>query len=200
MPTLINSIKNFFFENRCWLKFTAIWFAATALIGAVVFFIQPDLLDRIVALFTQKFGASPALDSSLAQQIFNQNAIVCGIALFGGLLLGILPAIIVGVNGFLLGFVAMAALSIGNPLAGVIVLIVGVVPHGLFEVPAFLVSASLGLRLGLEWLGGGASGQRWNVLKQNFINSVGYFAVIVVLLFLAAMIEVFVSGHLVDKF
>jgi hypothetical protein len=28
---------------------------------------------------------------------------------------------------------------------------------------------------------------------------VGYFAVIIALLFLAAMIEVFISGHLVDK-
>jgi len=202
MKRLVDFYRNLFVQNIAWLKTTVKWFMASAVLGAVFFFIKPELLKTIVNAFTEKFGADPALDFHLVIQIFLQNVQASAIALFGGLLFGLGSILIVGINGFLLGFIIMSLFSgsHGNFAVSLGLALGGLVPHGIFELPAFLISATLGLRLGLEWIGKNALGNRWKILKLNFIHSLIIIPVIALILFLAALIEVYVSGRIVNNF
>lgn len=202
MGRLIDFYKNLFIENRQWLKATVKWFLATAVLGAITFFIRPELLKIIVDGFVQKFGTNPELNFHLVLQIFQQNIIASAVALFGGFIFGLGSIVIVGINGFILGFVGVSLFFVNPDNIGVSISLAlgGLVPHGIFELPAFLLAASLGFRLGLEWISRQAEGNRWQILKQNFKQSLLALPVIVLMLFIAALIEVFVSGKLVDKF
>ncbi|MBI4363723.1 MAG: stage II sporulation protein M [Candidatus Doudnabacteria bacterium] len=197
MERLVAFYKNLFFENRKWFRRTLIWFVTSLVAGAVVFFIRPQLLEEILRIFEEKFGPNPPLDFNLVLDIFKNNLMVSIIATVGGLLFGIGPFLIVVTNGFLIGFVLLALILGGEGVVETLwVLFSTLVPHGVFEIPAFLVSAALGLRLGLNWLSEEAYGRRFATLWQDFKSVWLYFPSITLLLFIAALLEVFVSGNL----
>jgi len=193
--------RSLFSTNSKWFKGAFIWFLLSAAVGVVVFFIFPGLLQAIVSGFSDRFGAAPALDYRLALQIFEQNVLASVIALFGGIILGLGSILVIGVNGFILGFVITSVFAlpggVGRSLA---VVLGGLVPHGIFEIPAFLISSALGLRLGIEWMLDSAQGQRLGIIKKNLKQGFLYLPSIALILLVAAFIEVYVSGWIVDKF
>jgi stage II sporulation protein M len=195
------NFRQFILENKRWVRLILKLFFLGVLFGSVAAFIYPELMTSILEAFAERFGDNPSLDANLASQIFLQNITVALMAWLGGILLGILPMLIVLVNGVILGyvitFVIRASTSVGHD---VLFLIAGLLPHGILELPAFLLASVLGLSLGLTWLRADARGQRFAVLKQTFFTTVGYFFYIILALILAAIIEVFVSGQLVSKF
>jgi len=200
MQRITNYYRQLFIENRRWLKIALDWFILSALIGVVTVFIKPDLLMSIVSGFQDRFGINPSLNSNLSIQIFLQNLTASAIGLFGGILLGLGPVLVIGLNGFILGFVVTSILVLGGNIFTSLLLVAGgVLPHGIFELSAFLAAGALGLRLGMEWLKNESVGHRWQVLKKNIINAILLFPLIAVVLFIAALIEVFVSGKIVDK-
>jgi stage II sporulation protein M len=108
--------------------------------------------------------------------IFVHNAVALFIGLFSGALLFIIPACMIVANGYLIGFLVIPRLSE----------IWLLIPHGVFELPAFVLACSYGIWLGL-WM-----------LDQNKVETlkfrlrqciVIYFYVVVPLLFIAATIE-----------
>jgi stage II sporulation protein M len=72
------------------------------------------------------------------------------------------------------------------------------VPHGILELPAFLIAAALGLRIGWEWLYKESDDNRWNIFKMNLKQAMILAPGIALLLFMAALIEVFVSGQIIS--
>jgi stage II sporulation protein M len=181
-----------------WFKITAYLFIFSAVVGAVAFFINPDLLVKIVQQYQDKFGPSPALDFNLVKGIFTQNVTVSAFALFGGFFFGLASLLVVFVNGFLIGFIITAVfVALKNHQQAFDLILRGIVPHGIFEIPAFFFAASLGFKLGLEWLGKDSKGQRLKVLGNNLRDSLLYFLLIATVLFAAAIIEVFVSGRII---
>ncbi len=200
MHRFIGFYRNLFEENRHWIKLVTNWFLLAAFVGGIVFFIKPEILQTILGSFAERFGDDPALDFNLVIQIFIQNLTASAIALFGGLILGLGPFFVVVVNGFLLGFVIMSIFALGaNLLSSLIIILGGLTLHGIFEIPAFLFSAVLGLRLGIEWMTKSAEGNRAQVFKQNLIRTLKYIPFIALALIIAAIIEVFVSGKIVDN-
>lgn len=92
-----------------------------------------------------------------------------------GILLGILPFLALVVNGYVLGFVANQAIAIDG-----IFVLWRLLPHGIFEIPAILISTALGIRLGTDLKN----------IKKNFISSIRIFLLIVIpLLVIAGLIE-----------
>ncbi|MDO8591351.1 MAG: stage II sporulation protein M [bacterium] len=170
--------------------------------GVITSFAKPDLLKVILDGFQEKFGSDPALDINLVMQIFSQNVIASLIAVFGGLLLGLGSILVVVVNGFLIGFVITSIFSLSQDHLGISLAFVlgGTLPHGIFELPAFLIASALGLRLGLEWIGRGVKGERGQVFKDNLKKSLLALPAIALILLIAAIIEVFVSGKIVANF
>jgi len=200
MQKLFNYYRQLLDDNREWLKISAAWFILAALVGSAMVFIKPDLLASIIAGFRDRFGDSPALDMNLAWQIFLQNLTASAVALFGGFFLGLGAVFVVGINGFILGFVVTSILiSVASLPAALILIFGGIVPHGILELSAFFLAGAIGLRLGTQWLGHASAGQRWPVLKQNWKQAVLFFPLITIVLFLAALVEVFISGRIVGN-
>ena len=201
MQKIFEYYKKLYSHNREWGKTILNWFILAAVVGFITYFINQTILEKITQNYASLFGSNPALDFHLVIGIFLQNLFVSAIALFGGILLGLAPILVVAVNGFLIGYVLASILSISAPAFLVISLAIGgLVPHGIFEVPAFLIASTLGLRLGLEWTYNSAKGERWQTFKNNLKNSVYTFPAIALILFVAAIVEVFVSGKIVDMF
>ena len=109
--------------------------------------------------------------------LFLNNSFTCFLDIVLGPLIGIFPLFSAFINGGLLGWFAKEqGLSI----------FLAIVPHGTFEIPAFLLSAAIGLRLGREVLK--RKGDR--DVKKELRNGLRVFlAVVLPLLFIAALIE-----------
>lgn len=99
-----------------------------------------------------------------------------------GLILGIVPLIFALFNGYVLGFVARGSVE----AAGASVLL-RLLPHGIFELPALVLSLALGLKLGVSVFSGK---NKKNGFVYNFKNSLKvFFFIILPLLLIAALIE-----------
>jgi len=109
--------------------------------------------------------------------IFLNNAFTCFLDIILGPLLGIFPLFSVILNGGLIGWFAQKE--------GLIVFL-AIVPHGMFEIPAFLISAAIGLKLGREVL----KRKEERHLKDEFRKGLrAYIILVLLLLFIAAVIE-----------
>jgi stage II sporulation protein M len=196
-----NFIFNFYNDNRAWFKTALNWFLVAAVAGGLTFFVKPDFIQQIVNIFQSKFGPEPARNITLAKEIFTQNSIATLIALVGGVFFGISSFFIILFNGFIIGFVITALFFIpGNYFHNLLYIILGLAPHGIFEIPAFILASALGLRLGLEWTRSESAGKRLEVFKQNCFRALQSIPSLLILLAIAAVLEVFVSGHFADKF
>jgi len=109
--------------------------------------------------------------------LFLNNSFTCFLDIILGPLIGIFPMFSVFINGGLLGWFAQEE----GP-----VIFLAIVPHGIFELPAFLLSAAIGLRLGREVLK--SKGERH--LKKELRKGLRVFLILILpLLFIAALIE-----------
>ena len=124
----------------------------------------------------------------VALDIFVNNVEVSMLMLFGGLLFGIAPVLAVMANGVLVGYVIRLATT-KTHLSAVVVIAAGILPHGLFEIPAYLLATALGMRLGglvVRSLLGKAKGPAWRSAGRDIAPTVAW---VVGLLFVAAWIE-----------
>ncbi|MFA5869574.1 MAG: stage II sporulation protein M [Candidatus Bathyarchaeia archaeon] len=119
--------------------------------------------------------------------VIANNAFKSLLFMVGGLLGGILPLFFVIFNGFFIGWVAF---SLGSTM-GLGFVVAGLVPHGIFEIPAIILAMSLGMKLGYALLnrlrGQGDIWREARLALGLFVNRV------LPLLVLAAVIEVTVT-------
>lgn len=113
--------------------------------------------------------------------IFLNNVKVSFIAIISGIFIGIFPLITLIFNGYVLGFVARMSAELGG-----ILILWRILPHGIFELPAVLLSISIGLKIGKDLFE-----KDWKrKLKHNFKEGLRFFIfAIIPLLILAAIIE-----------
>lgn len=117
--------------------------------------------------------------------IWINNLGVAALAMIGGLGV-IVPIILIVVNG---GFTGAALASMGDPMA-----VIFLVPHGILEIPAISLAMAYGMRVGegvIKWLRGDRE-----VLRAEILNALLGFREVLILLAIAAVIEVFVSSTL----
>ena len=148
--------------------------------------------------FQQLLSQSPQSNSGLVVTIFKQNITASLLALFGGIILGILPVIIVASNGLLIGYVIHYLIVILPESVGVKILILAatLLPHGIFELPIVLLSAALGMQWGIAWLLPSAKGQRKAAWKKHAQEAFAFIPLLIIVLAVAAFIEVNVSARL----
>lgn len=162
------------------------WFSLILFFGVGIFgylfpgFFEEQILKIIAELIEKTEGLSGL---QLIKFIFINNLKSGFFAMIFGIFLGIVPFIVAIMNGYVLGFVANKIISV----EGVLVLW-RLLPHGIFEIPAIMISIGLGLRLGLFLFI--SKNKNWKEFKKWLVDSLRVFVFIVVpLLVLAAMIE-----------
>jgi stage II sporulation protein M len=150
--------------------------------------------------------------------IFFHNVLACLALIFLGFLLGIFPTVMLWTNGVLLGFViALGELQKGIPAWKLMVF--GILPHGVFELPALAWAGALGFANGYALLrvilslfnqGGQAKSppretsfselrapRSQSLLSSALIRSFKMLPYILCLLFIAGLVESTVTPHVI---
>jgi stage II sporulation protein M len=131
---------------------------------------------------------SPAV---MALQIFINNVQICALIFLGGAAFGLLTVFLLMTNGVVIGVLIEVLLRDMSPAT----LTLGLLPHGIFEIPAVLVSAALGLIIsrGLfeEFAG------RGNVLHVARAAGRLFVMYVVPFIFIAACVEAFITPFVI---
>lgn len=132
--------------------------------------------------------------------IFWNNATKAVLVIFAGALAGVVPIIFLLINGGVLGF--LLHLSWQQNVSMYDVVVKGLLPHGIIEIPAIIIACAFGLKFGvviIKSLGQMNRSPRTRTINlRNFMRQTGTAAVwIVILLFIAAIIESTITYALV---
>ena len=183
----------YLYQIRAYILVIAALWVFSSLIGATMAVAMPEESRQFVEVISNQM--KPLLSESqfnLMIGIFLNNTRACLLSVALGLGLGLLPLLIIFVNGLAMGLVI--ALSVMN--AGPLFIIVALLPHGIIEVPVVAISAAIGLRFGHCILM--ALLRQAVDLKKELIDGVSVFVVwLVPLLFVAAFVESYVTLALV---
>jgi len=149
----------------------------------------PDMADTLMKSFSSRFGSLLTMSPLFIMlTIFLNNAFVSLVSLVLGLALGVFPILFIASNGYLVGVISYIVAQ----QRGFLFILLALLPHGVVELPMVFLSASIGLRLGYQvflYLIG-----RRIELKREFKQGLRfYFHWIMPLLFVAAIIETFIT-------
>jgi len=179
---------------RIFIILSVFTFFISAALGYCVAGVDPDF----AALQTQEIEKLIALILSqpplvIMLMIFLKNLMTSAMAMLLGLGLGILPLLAATSNGFLLGIVACETVQ----EAGLDMLMAGILPHGIIELPVVLVSIAMGFRLGYLFILTLAkeSVDLGGEIRQAVHMLLWY---VMPLLFLAAAIETFITPRVIS--
>jgi stage II sporulation protein M len=188
-----------FGSTRRWLLVAVIIFVGSVLGGLVSAWFNPAQNIELLRQVAQEMAPMLALlregDTLRAiGAIFWHNLssilLLLGMgALVWPLLVG-LPVLAFGGNGYLLGVVLALSDQSAARTAGALV------PHAIFELPALIIAAAWSLKLSLAWLLPAAAGRRGDVWRATVIEALWVIPLLALLLLIAAVVEVTVSGPL----
>ena len=135
------------FDRRLWRStlFATVLFAFALAGGILAVRQDPALGQELLAGFRDQVAGEILSDTSgvLFLKIFLNNLVAC-IALFlGGASFGLLPLLVLASNGLVIGGIIETIR--GEKGTGFI--LAAILPHGVLEIPAFLISAGLGFLL-----------------------------------------------------
>ncbi len=182
-----NAVRDYYTSSWEYLKESkkyVFWSVAAFIAASIIGFAFPEIFaeyfDKILKELVIETEGLNAFQ--LIVFIFRNNFMAALLGVVSGVFLGIIPAINIITNGLILGYV----ISLGFTIIGAEV-ILRLVPHGIFELPAIFISIGLGLKLG----GFVFAGKNWlKELKRRLFSSLKVFVAFVIpLLVVAAVIE-----------
>ncbi|HVP25585.1 MAG TPA: stage II sporulation protein M [Methanomicrobiales archaeon] len=168
-------------------------FLATAIAGVAVVKSSPATGKEFIQIVQDEIvGKIDARDPpSLAVFIFFNNLQACVLLFLGGATLGALTLFIIASNGVIIGGI----MELVREERGLLYVAAAILPHGIFEIPAFIISAALGFILGAsllaEWHGVGDSAETARAHARTFL------LVVVPLVVIAAFIEAFITPQVI---
>ena len=149
--------------------------------------IMLPVLKQLKNMISQETNLETALN------IFFNNYKVSIYLVVAGTL--ILPTLfIIFTNGFLVGFI-IKYLQIKD--LGLVFFLKGVIPHGIFELPALFIAGGIGLRIGLSFLSMDNKKRTKEVSRSIREAAVIHIVIVTPLLLLAAFIETYISAALI---
>lgn len=163
-------------------------FALTSVLGYWTAGVNPELASQWKAELDALKWILEQPPLTIMIIIFLKNLLASGMAMLLGLGLGLVPLLVVTSNGFLLGIVGYSAVQQGGP----IFLAAGILPHGIFELPAVLLSIAIGFRLGYL-LALTLARENVDLSGETRIAVRFLWRYITPMLFLAAAVETFIT-------
>jgi len=168
---------------------SALIFVFGIIAGYYVTEVFPSDSQEMISLLKKTY--EPILEAGTFSQVlfvFLKNGIASFLIIITGVIFGIIPVISLIDNGGILGMVSTSFLKEHTFYH----LLAGILPHGIFEIPLFLISSAIGLKIGRTSIrrifkGEGSIKKELNLALNTFLK------LILVLLFFVAMIEVLVT-------
>lgn len=190
----ILEIKKYAREIKPYIMFSSLIFIFAVLGG--YFFAQnfPQQTEEIMKQLQSLFSPAKEEDSlGLFIFILENNITKLLAVLILGIFAGLIPLASVFINGMLLGiFAYVVSERLSWPF-----LVAGILPHGIFEIPALILSTAIGIRVGevaVRKLFG-----RKEKFMDEFAKGLQFFiSVVVPILFLAALIETYVTSYILS--
>ena len=165
-------------------------FLISVLSGYLYAVLNPYESARVMQELSDELGWITDLDPVLiAFVIFLNNAFKSFLAIVLGVFV-IVPIMFIVFNGYILGIVMCESARI----EGLLYVVAAILPHGIIELPMVLLCAALGTRLGVMVLSrivGRISTEE--ILSELKLSVSFYFRWILPLLFVAAVIETFIT-------
>ncbi|MDD1653753.1 MAG: stage II sporulation protein M [Methanomicrobiales archaeon] len=169
-------------------------FLGTMVLGILVVSQDPGVGKTLIQFLKDQLMGIVPLDNPLLlfPAIFVNNLQACVLLFLGGASLGALTLFILGTNGLVIGGV----MEVVREEQGILYVMAAILPHGIFEIPSFILAGTLGLVLG------GALFQEWNgegdaAAVARDLGSV-FLRVVLPLVALAAGIEAFITPEIIS--
>ncbi|MEM3507177.1 MAG: stage II sporulation protein M [Candidatus Bathyarchaeia archaeon] len=181
--------KGYFYSLKPFILFSGVTFFFFLIFGYYASgYLQISILKQFQEVFKGLTKLSPF---ELTFFIFLNNSVKSFITILLGIVFGTVPIVFLALNGLIIGLVIFEAIK----TKGVLFTIAAILPHGIIEIPSFLISTAIGLKVGYEVVkkikGKGS-------IKKEVKTGVRFFILrILPLFFLAAIIEVFVTPFIV---
>ncbi len=147
------------------------------------------LSEDVAALEELADFLSPLPQSSVLVIIFIKNVSVVLVSFAFSPLLCLVPVMALIINGWFLGLVSTTVIqekSLGYLLAGLL-------PHGIFELPALIIGEAVALSFGTAALLALFKKKRGSLLLPNLRRHLRYLAVALILFLPAAIIETYLT-------
>ncbi len=197
---------NYLLSLKKFILVSSLIFLFSILYGFFITLYLPSEADSIIKeiqkMFSSIIEAPPFLQFLI---IFLNNSVTAFLAVFLGLIIGIFPFLVLFSNGTILGILAYYS-KINLSLFAFFVL---VLPHGIIEIPVMIISCAMGFKLGSVFIKEVRNYFKknkketilWLDLKKETTNAFSFFVIIIIpLLFLAAVVEVFITGYFASFF
>lgn len=180
---------------RPYFILTCILFLSGIIAGYVFAIYQLDIVNELINEFQKKIDSvADASQFEIMLFIFANNAIVNFVLIFLGIFFGLLSMLIILTNGILIGIIFFQFAS----QYGFMLVFITLIPHGIIEIPITFTSASIGMKLGLRTFQKLFKIKHVD-LKYEFLNAIRiFFIVIIPLIFIAAIIETYVTATILD--
>lgn len=199
MATVLQLLRTRY--KRYLLAASLLFILGTAL-GVYLAVAQPELIANAMALVFEHLedlgrDIFDAPQPSGIMRLFTHNLRAFLLMAVLGLALGVYPAFGLLVNGVVIG---VAAVLMHAQTGSLTVFLAGVLPHGVLEIPAIILGAALGLRLGLGPLFARHGERSWQGYRTELTDAAKVLLFGAALLFLAAIIEVSITPNIMALF
>ena len=194
-------VRNIIWQNVNW-SIIAVFFFFTGIVTTLLFFGNEQLFlheltetqhQALQQMAEIVFEGSPLRGALF---LFANNLLASVSMMFFGIILGIPTLLGLFTNGVILGSVSVALAAEGIPVLSFVLL--GILPHGIFELSAFFISAAFGLKLGFHLVFPLPGKKRGESLLTVWREYWSVFPLVLKLLFLAAFLEVLVTPFLLQ--
>ena len=181
--------KGVYGRNKKLLAVSTIMFFAPLFIGAFIGYFLPHLVGSFLIAFTHQLKSQVELTTV---SIFTHNLQAALVAYIGGII-GIVPALTLFSNGFLIGSLSGYLMNgTVHQSLSLVDVISYILPHGIFEIPAFIIAGAAGFRLTsvvIDLINSTRGKPYISDDYRKFKDSLALLAIAVILLVIAAIIE-----------
>jgi stage II sporulation protein M len=164
-------------------------FFTTMCVGWVGSAQNPAVGEQLMKLFEKEVAGQFSTDNTvdMCAKLFLNNLGACILLFLGGASFGILTIFIMSLNGIVIG----AIMEIVHETHSIVFVAAALLPHGIFEIPAFIIAGALGVLLAqsliAEYYSDGDTGADARAFARLFILWV------LPLVAIAACVEAFIT-------
>lgn len=173
------------------LIFLAILFAFSLWLGYYSGQMHKTEALALIEQLSKDLGALKEINAvAMFLFIFANNAVKAFAMAMLGTFFGVVPILFIIVNGLLIGVTSSVIVA----HQGIEFLFVGIAPHGILEIPAFLIAGAYGMRLGKRYYRSLRYGDPFKPLFFRVLREL--IRIVLPLLVAASFIETFITSAL----
>jgi len=182
MSEYLQSLKNF-------ITFCIQLFFVSTIAGIYIAINHTKETQEVLKFVSEMF--SPAVNYSQSELfffIFQNNVIALFISLVESIVFGISSIAMIIANGVIIGVFAVLVAD----KTSILHFILGILPHGIFELPAAIITSSMGMRIGSAVISK-IMKKKVSIAYEIYNAIKCYILIVVPLLLVAAFVEAFIT-------